>query len=105
MARPAHQPDNENSRTAAARGWLVREPDGRPAVREWWNGFSTVLDLTSPDADGGPSTPTTKTEAWARLAPEHPFDELRACGSRAVSRSPSACATSTRPGVRTGSAR
>ena len=49
---PFLSPDSENSRTAAARGWLVREPDGRPAVREWWNGFSTVLDLTNPDAVG-----------------------------------------------------
>src|SRR3954452_8206991 len=49
---PFVSPDSETSRTAAARGWLVREPDGRPAVREWWNGFSTVLDLTHPDAVG-----------------------------------------------------
>ena len=47
---PFVSPDSENSRTAADRGWLVRAPDGRPAVREWWNGFSTVLDLTNPDA-------------------------------------------------------
>jgi alpha-glucosidase (family GH31 glycosyl hydrolase) len=82
-----------------------------------WNGFSTVLDLTNPDAvawlrreldalrttygvDGfkldagdlrdhrptdvtyagtGPGTPTTQSEAWARLAAEYPYNELRAC--------------------------
>nr|WP_232530760.1 glycoside hydrolase family 31 protein [Microlunatus antarcticus] len=114
---PFVSPDSENSRTAATRGWLVREPDGRPAVREWWNGFSTVLDLTNPDAVGwlrreldalrttygvdgckldagdlrdyrptdvtyagtGPGTPTKQSEAWARLAAEYPYNELRAC--------------------------
>jgi alpha-glucosidase (family GH31 glycosyl hydrolase) len=114
---PFISPDSENSRTAARRGWLVREPDGRPAVREWWNGFSTVLDLTDPEAVGwlrreldelrdrygvdgfkldagdlrdyrdtdlthagsGPGTPTTQSEAWAGLAAEYPFNELRAC--------------------------
>ncbi|HEY0239251.1 MAG TPA: glycoside hydrolase family 31 protein [Friedmanniella sp.] len=110
-------PDSENSRTAAARGWLVREPDGRPAVREWWNGFSTLLDLTDPGAvgwlrreldelrttygvdgfkldagdlrdhratdvtygAGGTRSATEQCEAWARLAAEYPFNELRAC--------------------------
>lgn len=27
---------------------MVREADGRVAIREWWNGFSGVLDLTNP---------------------------------------------------------
>jgi alpha-glucosidase (family GH31 glycosyl hydrolase) len=114
---PFVSPDSENSRTAAARGWLVREPDGRPAVREWWNGFSTVLDLTNPDAvgwlrgclndlretygvdgfkldagdlrdyrptdltyaAGGPGTATQQCQAWAGLAAELAFNELRAC--------------------------
>ena len=114
---PFVSPDSENSRMAAAHGWLVREPSGKPAVREWWNGFSTVIDLTDPEAVGwlrreldalrdtygvdgfkldagdlrdyratdvtyagsGPSTPTTQSEAWARLAAEYPFNELRAC--------------------------
>ena len=49
---PFVSPDSENSRTAATRGWLVHEADGRPVVREWWNGFSTLLDLTNPDAVG-----------------------------------------------------
>ena len=31
-------------------GWLVRDASGKPACREWWNGFSAVLDLTNPDA-------------------------------------------------------
>ena len=114
---PFVSPDSENSRTAAARGWLVRGPDGKPVVREWWNGYSTLLDLTNPDAVGwlrreldelretygvdgfkldagdlrdhratdvasgvsGPLGATTQCEAWARLAAEYPFNELRAC--------------------------
>lgn len=47
---PFISPDSANSRTAAANGWLVKGPDGREVVREWWNGYSTVLDLTNPDA-------------------------------------------------------
>ena len=47
---PFVSPDSENSRMAAGKGWLIKGPDGRPVVREWWNGYSTVLDLTNPDA-------------------------------------------------------
>lgn len=47
---PFISPDSANSRTAAANGWLVKGPEGREVVREWWNGYSTVLDLTNPDA-------------------------------------------------------
>lgn len=46
---PFLSPDSSNSRMAARRGWLVRGPDGREVVREWWNGYSTVLDLTQAD--------------------------------------------------------
>ncbi len=31
-------------------GFLLLDGQGRPAVREWWNGYSAVLDLTHPDA-------------------------------------------------------
>jgi alpha-glucosidase (family GH31 glycosyl hydrolase) len=37
---------------AAQRGWLLRNADGSVAVREWWNGYSTLLDLTNPQAYG-----------------------------------------------------
>jgi alpha-glucosidase (family GH31 glycosyl hydrolase) len=47
---PFVSPDSENSRMAASKGWLIKGPDGRPVVREWWNGYSTVLDLTHPEA-------------------------------------------------------
>ena len=49
---PFVSPDSENSRMAASKGWLIGGPDGRPVVREWWNGYSTVLDLTHSDAVG-----------------------------------------------------
>lgn len=32
------------------KGYLVKRPDGKPAIREWWSGFSAVLDLSNPDA-------------------------------------------------------
>lgn len=47
---PFVSPDSANSRTAAANGWLIKGPNGREVVREWWNGYSTVLDLTNPAA-------------------------------------------------------
>lgn len=31
-------------------GYLLKESDGKIAVREWWNGFSSVLDLTNKQA-------------------------------------------------------
>lgn len=31
-------------------GYLLRDKDGSIAIREWWNGFSAVIDLTNPDA-------------------------------------------------------
>ena len=111
---PFVSPDSENSRMAASKGWLIGGPEGRPVVREWWNGYSTVLDLTHPDAvgwlrealrelmagdgvdgfkfDAGdlqhyrPDDVTMagagavdQCEAWARLATEFSFNELRAC--------------------------
>jgi alpha-glucosidase (family GH31 glycosyl hydrolase) len=59
---PFLSPDSENSRVAAINGWLITGPDGRPVVREWWNGYSTVQDLTHPEA-----------VAWLRQA----LDDLR----------------------------
>lgn len=47
---PFLSPDSESSRDAVRNHWVVCEADGEPAVRRWWNGWSTVLDLTHPDA-------------------------------------------------------
>jgi alpha-glucosidase (family GH31 glycosyl hydrolase) len=49
---PFVSPDSETFRKLHSRGWLVRRPDGEPAVRRWWNGYSSILDLTHPDAVG-----------------------------------------------------
>jgi alpha-glucosidase (family GH31 glycosyl hydrolase) len=110
---PFLNPESGNSFTAARNGWLVKGPDGRPVVREWWNGSSTVLDLTHTDAVGwlrgvladlqalgvdgfkfdagdlrfyrdddvsaGGGGAVDQCEAWARLAAEFAFNELRAC--------------------------
>ncbi len=111
---PFLSPDGENSRMAAKRGWLITGPDRGPVVREWWNGYSTVLDLTHPEAVGwlraelnqlrsaygvagfkfdagdlrhyraddvtvGGNGAVEQCEAWARLAAEYEFNELRAC--------------------------
>jgi alpha-glucosidase (family GH31 glycosyl hydrolase) len=111
---PFLSPDGENSRMATKRGWLITGPDGRPVVREWWNGYSTVLDLTNPegvawlrqqlnalrstysvvgfkfdagdlhhyrqdDVTMGGDGAVGQCEAWARLAAEFEFNEMRAC--------------------------
>jgi alpha-glucosidase (family GH31 glycosyl hydrolase) len=47
---PFVSPDSATRRDLAARGLLVRRPDGRVAIRTWWNGDSAILDVTHPDA-------------------------------------------------------
>ena len=32
------------------KGYLIRGANGKPAIREWWSGFSAVLDFTNPEA-------------------------------------------------------
>ncbi len=32
------------------KGYLVKDVSGNVAIREWWSGYSAVLDLTNPDA-------------------------------------------------------
>ncbi len=32
------------------RGFLVKNKDNKPAVREWWSGYSAVIDFTNPAA-------------------------------------------------------
>lgn len=39
-------PDSLTSRQAAANGYLIRTPEGKPAIAEWWNGQSNILDLS-----------------------------------------------------------
>lgn len=48
---PFISPDSSIYRVLQRKGYLIREVNGRPAIREWWNGFSAVLDLTHPEAE------------------------------------------------------
>jgi alpha-glucosidase (family GH31 glycosyl hydrolase) len=47
---PFVSPDTATFNALAAQGFLVREPGGEPAIRQWWNGCSAVLDATHPGA-------------------------------------------------------
>lgn len=39
-------PDSRVYRALRSGNVLVKGPDGKPVVREWWNGYSAVVDLT-----------------------------------------------------------
>ncbi|MFU0828923.1 MAG: Glycoside hydrolase [Lachnoclostridium sp.] len=43
-------PDSLTFRELRDLGYLVRETDGKPALTEWWNGYSALLDVTNEDA-------------------------------------------------------
>ena len=47
---PYVDPTSESFDVLAQQQFLVREPDGTPAIRQWWNGHSAVLDTTNPVA-------------------------------------------------------
>ena len=47
---PFVSPDSAPFRQLRADGLLLRGADGDVAIREWWNGFSAVLDVTHPAA-------------------------------------------------------
>jgi alpha-glucosidase (family GH31 glycosyl hydrolase) len=47
---PFISPDSRAFRAVRPRGLLIRRRSGRIAIREWWNGFSAMLDLTNPAA-------------------------------------------------------
>jgi alpha-glucosidase (family GH31 glycosyl hydrolase) len=47
---PFVSPDSDTFRDLRERGLLVRDADGAPVIRLWWNGYSAVLDATNPDA-------------------------------------------------------
>lgn len=52
---PYVSPDSIVFRRLRAAGALVRNPDGTVAIREWWDGYSALIDIT-----GGPGL------AWMR---------------------------------------
>jgi alpha-glucosidase (family GH31 glycosyl hydrolase) len=47
---PFVSPDSVVFRDLVAKGYLLREASGQVAIREWWNGWSAVLDCTNPQA-------------------------------------------------------
>jgi alpha-glucosidase (family GH31 glycosyl hydrolase) len=47
---PFISPDSKAFRDCERDGLLVRDADGGTAVRRWWNGYSALLDLSSPAA-------------------------------------------------------
>lgn len=46
---PHISPDSEVYRELANKNYLVKNADGKIAVREWWNGHSALLDMSNPD--------------------------------------------------------
>lgn len=47
---PHISPDSDCFRELRNTDFLVRDSDGKIAVREWWNGYSCILDLSNPKA-------------------------------------------------------
>lgn len=47
---PFISPDTVEYRYLKDRKYLVMNKDGEPAIREWWNGHSAILDFTNPKA-------------------------------------------------------
>lgn len=47
---PFVSPDTVEYRELESRDILLRDASGKPAIREWWNGYSAVLDLSNPRA-------------------------------------------------------
>ncbi|MDR1880963.1 MAG: glycoside hydrolase family 31 protein [Tannerellaceae bacterium] len=48
---PFFSPDTPEFREMRRRGYLVKDSSGkRPAMIEWWNGYSACLDVTNPEA-------------------------------------------------------
>lgn len=46
---PFVSPDSPEFRALSSKNMLVRNADGSPAVRSWWNGYSGVLDMSNPE--------------------------------------------------------
>ena len=47
---PFISPDSAEFRELAAKDMLVKNHDGSVAIRNWWNGYSAVLDMSNPAA-------------------------------------------------------
>jgi alpha-glucosidase (family GH31 glycosyl hydrolase) len=49
---PFISPDSATYRDLAKKGYLIRGANGEPVIRQWWDGYSAVLDGTNPAAVG-----------------------------------------------------
>lgn len=47
---PFVSPDSMTFRSLHEKGFLIKDHSGKVAVRQWWNGYSAVLDCTNPEA-------------------------------------------------------
>lgn len=47
---PFVSPDSVLYRHLRDKGYLIKNADGTPALREWWDGYSAVIDFTNEDA-------------------------------------------------------
>ncbi|MDF2939024.1 MAG: glycoside hydrolase [Paenibacillaceae bacterium] len=47
---PFISPDSQVFRKLEPSGVLLKDKEGKIALRKWWNGYSAVLDCTNPDA-------------------------------------------------------
>ncbi|MNB75528.1 Alpha-xylosidase [compost metagenome] len=47
---PFISPDSRTFRQLEPAGILLKDREGKTALRKWWNGYSAVLDCTNPDA-------------------------------------------------------
>lgn len=47
---PHISPDSEVYRELVNKNCLVKNKENRIAIREWWNGYSAILDMSNPDA-------------------------------------------------------
>lgn len=47
---PFISPDTPEFRECREKDFLVKNADGSPAIRKWWNGYSAILDLSHPEA-------------------------------------------------------
>ncbi|MDR3188893.1 MAG: glycoside hydrolase family 31 protein [Prevotellaceae bacterium] len=47
---PFVSPDSPEYRMLSAKGYLIKDKSGKPAMISWWNGQSACYDLTNPEA-------------------------------------------------------
>ncbi|MBQ7879547.1 MAG: alpha-galactosidase [Clostridia bacterium] len=66
---PYISPDSDVYRALLSKGCLLKNPDGKPFITEWWDGYSAVLDLSHPDG-----------EAWFAKQYEFLHKEYGICG-------------------------